>query len=269
MYNPCIRKVVPYITNADVKLYYEVEGEGPPLVLHTGGGGAGSMWRDGGYVTGLTGFQCILFDHRGHGRSDAPETLESYRIEHYVTDVVSVPDALGLSRSEFWGYSDGAQVGYALAAAHPERVAALVALGTTGDADRMTPAERMEAEDLARRLHTDGMTFIVADAESEGTPMAPWFRKQMLDTDPKAFAREVLAWTDWQGPWSLLPQVACPALLLVGEGEDPAGNTARAAALMPNARSVTLPGLNHITAYEHSDRALAHAVPFLCALHWA
>src|SRR5262245_56247974 len=137
---------VPYVTNAAVRLYYEVEGQGPPLVLHTGGGGSGSMWRDGGYVAGLSGFQCILFDHRGHGRSDMPGTLEDYRMEYYVSDVVALVDALGLSQCAFWGYSDGAQVGYALAAAHPERVAALVASGAIGDADRSEPVERADAE---------------------------------------------------------------------------------------------------------------------------
>jgi pimeloyl-ACP methyl ester carboxylesterase len=73
---------------------------------------------------------------------------------------------------------------------------------------------------------------------------------------------------EWQSPWRLLRQMRCPALPLVGEREDPAGNTARAAALMPNARCVTLPELDHITAYERSDLALAHAVPFLRSLRW-
>jgi pimeloyl-ACP methyl ester carboxylesterase len=69
------------------------------------------MWRDGGYVQGLAGFQRILFDHRGHGRSDTPETLEDYRMERYVGDVVALLDALDISQAAFWGYSDGAQVG--------------------------------------------------------------------------------------------------------------------------------------------------------------
>lgn len=259
---------MPYVTNAGVRLFYEIDGQGPPILMHTGGGGAGSMWREGGYVTGLAGFQCILVDHRGHGHSDMPKMLASYRMEHYVADVVSVLDAVGLSRVAFWGYSDGAQVGYALAAAHPERVAALVASGAIGDADRTAPTERAEAGALAHRLRAEGMAAIVDHFEAEGGPMRPWFRQQMLDTDPEAFACEVLAWQEWQGPWSLLRQIMCPTLLLVGEREDPAGSTARAAALMPNARCITLPGLDHITAYERSDLALARAVPFLRGLRW-
>ena len=110
---------MPFITNTGVKLYYEIEGQGSPIILHTGGGGDGSMWRDGGYVRGLAGFQCVLFDHRGHGRSDKPTQLEDYAMERYVADVVCLLDSLALERAAFGGYSDGAMVGYALAATHP------------------------------------------------------------------------------------------------------------------------------------------------------
>ena len=51
--------------------------------------------------------------------------------------------------------------------------------------------------------------------------------------------------------------------MLVGELEDPDGNNPRAAASMRHARCITLPALNHVTAYERSDLALAHALPFL------
>ena len=259
---------MPYVLNGTVKLYYEVEGDGPPVILHTGAGGAGSMWREGGYVQGLAGFQRILFDHRGHGHSDTPKTLEDYRMEHYIADVVALLDALELARAAYWGYSDGAQVGYALAAAYPNRIIALVASGAIGDADRTTPAERVSASELAQHVQAEGMAAIVHDYESAGQPMTPWFRKQMLETNSEAFAREVLAWTEWNGPWAVLSQITCPALLLVGEREDPDGATARAAALMSHARCVTLPRLDHITAYEHSELALTHAMPFLLGLQW-
>ena len=254
---------MPYVLDGDVRLYYEVEGQGFPIFLQTGGGGDGSMWRDGGYVRGLAGFQCILFDHRGHGRSDTPGTLDAYRMDHFVNDVVAVLDALALPRVAFWGYSGGADVGYALAASHPERVTALIASGAIGDADRATPTSRAESEDVARHVRADGMEYIVRLYESEGEPMTPWFRKQMLDTDPEAFALAMLAWSEWHGPWSVLPAITSATLMLVGEREDPNGDNPRAAATMPDARCVTLPGLDHITAFERSELALAHALPFL------
>jgi pimeloyl-ACP methyl ester carboxylesterase len=96
--------------------------------------------------------------------------------------------------------------------------------------------------------------------------MTPWFQRQMRNTDPEVFINSILALSDWNGPISLLPQITAPTLMLAGALEDPDGENARDAARMPNARSVTLPDLDHITAYEHSDLILAHALPFLANL---
>jgi aminoacrylate hydrolase len=66
---------MPFSSNGNVKIYYEIEGSenGPPIILHTGGAGDMNMWRYAGYVKALTGFSLILVDHRGRGRSDKPQ----------------------------------------------------------------------------------------------------------------------------------------------------------------------------------------------------
>lgn len=255
---------MPYVANGDIRLYYDVEGQGFPIVLHTGGGGDGSMWRDGGYVAGLEGYQRILFDHRGHGRSEKPTGPDGYRMARHVSDVVALLDALHLPRAVYWGYSGGASVGFALAAAHPQRVAAFVASGVIRAPDEPDALE--DAEEVARAVRSEGMAYLVRSYEAEGEPMTPWFRKQMLATEPDVFARQLLGLTEWPGPWPLLQRITCPTLMLVGQREDPDGFNPLAAAQMAHARCVTFPGLGHITAYERSDLALAHAVPFLRAL---
>lgn len=260
-------RAMPYVTNGGAKLYYEVEGQGFPIFLHTGGGGDGSMWRDGGYVDGLDGYQRILFDHRGHGRSDKPTTLGAYQIDHHISDVIAVLDALDLPRVVFWGYSGGASVGYALAASHPQRLAAFIASGAIDEPDASTTDALAERQALASGVRSEGMAYLVRAFEAEGEPMTPWFRKQMLDTDSEVFARQIIALGEWSGPWPLLQRITCPTLMLVGEREDPDGYTPRAAAQAPNARCVTFPELDHISAYERSDLALAQALPFLRALH--
>ena len=258
---------MPYVANGDIKLYYEVEGQGLPIFLHTGGGGDGSMWRDGGYVAGLDGYQRILFDHRGHGRSEKPTAPGGYHIDRHVSDVVALVDALDLPRAVYWGYSGGASVGFALAAAYPERVAAFIASGAISDPQEPALASLEDAAALSRGVRSEGMEFLVRGYESEGEPMTPWFRKQMLDTDPDVFARQLSGFAEWPGPWPLLQRITCPTLMLVGQREDPDGYNPLAAAQMAHARCVTFPGLGHITAYERSDLALSYAVPFLRALH--
>ena len=64
---------MPYTNNGDINIYYEVEGHGPPLVLHHGIMGSMENWREAGYVDGLrSDYQIILMDARGHGNRDKP-----------------------------------------------------------------------------------------------------------------------------------------------------------------------------------------------------
>src|SRR5713226_5442017 len=144
---------MPEVLSSGVVIHYEVEGEGPPLVLHTGGGGDLEMWRRAGYVDGLADRMIVLMDHRGHGLSSRPTELADHRIDRYVGDVLALADALGLERFGFFGYSDGGSVGYELAARHPDRVAALIGLGAVGRSDE-PPDERRK---LAATVRAAGM----------------------------------------------------------------------------------------------------------------
>jgi pimeloyl-ACP methyl ester carboxylesterase len=83
--------------------------------MHTGGGGDGQMYLDAGYVAGLSNYQRVLFDQRGHGRSDKPDSVAGYHLEWYIADVIAALDALGVGRAAFWGYSHGGLAGLATA----------------------------------------------------------------------------------------------------------------------------------------------------------
>ena len=61
---------MPYANNQGIRIYYEVEGSGPALVLAHGLGGSHEDWLDMGWVEALGDrFQLIMVDARGHGRS--------------------------------------------------------------------------------------------------------------------------------------------------------------------------------------------------------
>jgi hypothetical protein len=85
---------MPQVDSSGVNIHFAVEGEGFPVVLHTGGGGDGTMWAQAGYVDGLYGFRWMLIDHRGHGQSDKPGEVENHLMECYVSDVIAVLDSL-------------------------------------------------------------------------------------------------------------------------------------------------------------------------------
>jgi len=209
------------------------------------------MWRDGGYVDGLPGFQVILFDHRGHGESSAPDDPAAYTVAHHVADVVALAKHLGLARFAFWGYSAGARVGYQLAAAEPARVAAVVGHGTV-DGENDDPSEWL---DDAARVRAQGLDAILGDE-----PMPSWLSNNLRATDPEVVARGLECFAGWS-PWPLFPKIAAPTLIVAGQLEDQ--GCADAAARIPWGRAVILPGLDHLGAFARSDAVLPHARAFL------
>ena len=229
-------------------IHHEVEGDGFPLVLHTGGGGDLRMWRMAGYVEGLPDYRVVLVDHRGRGQTPP---AESYAPAALAADVIEVADALGLERFAFWGYSMGARVGYELAAAAPARVAALIGQGGIDGPDD-DPADWHET---AAAVRSGGLRSLLGDE-----PAPAWLIDHLCETDDEVFARGCEDFAGWS-PWPLFSQIEAPTLIVAGELE--AEDIDSAVAALPRGESVILPGLGHVDGWLRSDLVLPHARRFL------
>lgn len=249
------------VESSGVLIHYEVDGDGPALILHTGGGGDLEMWRTAGYPAALTGRRLILIDHRGHGSSDRPHDLEQHRIDRYVDDVLAVADDLEVATFSYLGYSAGASVGYRLAATHPDRVGALIGLGAVGPGGSTDRG----AVEVAARIRAAGSDELVTWLREEEPDLPEWFAAQMRGTDPEMFALALEAWASWAGSWDEFARVESATLVIVGELEEAeAGeNAARAAALMRDGRAVVLPGFGHVGAFVRSDLVAPLVMGFL------
>jgi pimeloyl-ACP methyl ester carboxylesterase len=251
---------MPFVVASDgVRLHYEVVGSGPPLILQTGGAGDGTMWQDAGYVEALSSRRrCLLLDHRGHGRSDQPPLVASHTIECYAADVITLLDHEGIHRAAFWGYSQGAEVGLAVAALHAERLTALITTGVIGNPDRAADAANIQ--DAIDGMRQRGWDAIVEPDALVGVPA--WFQRQVQATNPQMLSLWFQAYEGWN-PWALLPQIATPTLMFVGELEDPEDWNSRAARLAADARVIRLAGLDHLQAFARSDLVLEAGLEFL------
>lgn len=104
------------------RMYYEVHGEGPP-VLCTTGWGTGTGHRVAAYPEELPArYRMIVYDHRGVGRSEGGLDVEP-TTERYADDLAGLMDHLGVERAHVFGRGGmGGCIAQQLAIRHPDRV---------------------------------------------------------------------------------------------------------------------------------------------------
>jgi aminoacrylate hydrolase len=123
---------MPTIKIGGDDLYYEVHGDGPPLLLVTGLNGVGSFWVQQLPVLAKD-FRVILHDHRGTGQS--AHTRMKYSVDQMADDALKLMDALGVESAHLAGHSTGGAIGQTLAQDHPARVRSLVLSATWAGPD--------------------------------------------------------------------------------------------------------------------------------------
>ncbi|PLT35403.1 alpha/beta fold hydrolase [Bacillus sp. V5-8f] len=143
---------MPFANHDDVSLYYEVHGEGDPLLMIMGLGYNSLSWHR--TLPALSKhFQVIVFDNRGVGKSSKPE--KTYSIEMMADDAKAVLDAASIDKAHVYGISMGGMIAQRLAINHPDRVRSLV-LGctTAGGPTHVQPSPQIMATMVARAALT-------------------------------------------------------------------------------------------------------------------
>jgi len=178
-----------------LELYYEILGEGTPLLLMHGGLGldhtAFRPWLD----PLARSFRLVFYDHRGNGRSSRPESLRGVTHETWVSDAEALRRHLGLERVVVLGHSYGGYLALEYALRHPRRVAGLVLCSTAGRAlsfdGALDRAERMGTARQVARLRQFLAEGVASDAAFRDlfTDLLPlYFRRPEPDTVQRILA---------------------------------------------------------------------------------
>ena len=252
---------MPVVTRAGVALHYSTVGSGPPIFFHTGGGGDGSMWATAGYVDRLPGHRHIMFDHRGHGRSDRPTTAAQHRLTEYVDDVRAVLGAEEAVPAVYIGYSAGAFVGCALAAGFPDLVSALVLIGGVAHPDDDRRAWNRQAAEEVRASGVTAAIEKMSAAESEPPPA--WFVYNLTTTTDEMFALYLEAWADEPNESTFFSAIRCPTLIVCGDRENDDGSAELGQAALDDGEITVIPECGHLQVFWDGQRTAPAIAEFL------
>lgn len=249
---------MPFAYNQGVRIYYDSEGCGPPLVLHHESADSCAIWRELGYCDALLpNFQLIRLDARGHGASDKPHESSAYHLALRVSDVIAVLDALGVERAHFFGYSMGGWIGFGLAKYAPERVHTLIIGGAHPYAEHFDARRAVMRKGRQRFLRALQKSFgpaLLTDA-LQARLAANDFQALLALTRDRPCLAEVL------------PTMRIPCLLLVGEDDPRLPQVQTCAQEIPDSTLITFPQCDHMTAFAQRESVLPHVLEFLRRFH--
>jgi pimeloyl-ACP methyl ester carboxylesterase len=111
-----------------IQLYYEIHGDGEPVVLLHGFSGSGITWGKIGYELSKK-FKVIIPDLRGHGKST--DNLKHYTFKQVALDIFALLDQLGIANFKSIGCSGGGNALLHMATLQPKRIESLVLVSAT------------------------------------------------------------------------------------------------------------------------------------------
>lgn len=223
---------MPFAVGSRVRLYFEVHGEGEPLLLVMGRGSEHHGWDP---VLGdfARRFWVTVYDHRGTGASEKP-SAPRYTTRLLAADAIGIPDHLGIERAHQFGISMGGRVCRLLAIDSAERVGAVV-LGYTTPGDAHGVRRRPEVDEAMRNPPADpeaAAAYLAEEMVSPGWLAAhleylEFLRERARNSVP-AYARR-LHYGASQGhdTWERLPEIRAPVLVIHGR-QDRINPTAKA-----------------------------------------
>ena len=259
----------------ELKMHYEVKGEGFPLVMIMGLG-ANLEWWPPRFLDELAKhYQVILLDNRGAGKTEDKKTV--YSIPLFARDTINLMDALGIEKAHICGYSMGGMIAQEIALKYPNRVSKLV-LSCTNSGFWRGPLFSWDLVKLVyesytnpkmKRRHFTGKLLFSEDFLKQRDPQLKEMAIRLKEVGPiknNALFKQIFAISGFSS-FTRLRQIMAETLVLSGTQDIlmPHQHSKILAKRIKNAKLVELHGRGHGFMIETLDETLKHTLDFLAA----
>ena len=263
---------VPHVKAGDINIYFEIHGSGAQTLTLIRGLGADLVSWFAQVPELSKHFRTVVFDNRGAGRSDKPDT--PYSIPQMATDVRNLLEELHISRTALLGISMGGMIAQEFALLYPEKLSCLI-LGCTsfGGPESVPLPERMlnallagaaadeeMRKDQERALYSDDTIL-----KNRGIIAAHAEARVQFPMPPFALARQTAALRSHDAA-GRTGQIRVPTLVMTGTGDRliPPENSRLIADRIPGAVLKELPG-GHLFMSESAELANRDVIEFVKA----
>ncbi|MCL7454775.1 MAG: alpha/beta hydrolase [Anaerolineae bacterium] len=241
----------------DVEIYYEMHGQGDPLVLIHG---LGSSARDWQYQIEPFSqrYRVVALDVRGHGQSAKPPG--PYSIPLFAADTAGLMRALGLGPAHVVGISMGGMIGLQLAVDAPELLRSLVVVNAGPEMIVRTWRERwqlVQRQLIVRILGMRKMGEVLGARlfpKPEQGELRALFAEHWAENDPRAYREAMKALVGWSVA-DRLEAISCPVLVVAADQDyTPVESKAAYVQRLHHGELVVVEDSRHATPVEHPDR---------------
>ena len=233
-----------------LKMYYEIEGTGKPLVYIPPAFGFAGMKS---FPALVQSHSVITVDLQGHGRTaDIPERPIS--IEQYAKDVVGLLKFLGISKADFFGESYGANAAAMIAVRYPDLVRRVALYGATFGPPQNALNPEMTHFDHPPTADSSNIQFQRENYKKVAPAPNYW---------PKIF--EKVGSIQWGGfSKEELASIKAPILIVNGDHDFVrVEHAVESVKLIPNAELAVIPDASHFVLYSEQERVIPIVKHFL------
>src|SRR6266542_5253044 len=222
---------MPYARTDDgIRIYYETHGSGTPLVLAYGIGGNADLW-DVNRDALAARHRVVLWEPRGHARSDSPKDPARYSFARWTLDLRDVLDHLGIRQAHVGGLSLGAGIATRFTLRFPRRVRSLLVTNSSSAVGLPLSVENLVMRARSIEVTLKGGMDAMAEFAIASNPnvagrlrLDPSARKEIFEyyrmLRPIGYANALRALLQMDYITERLAEISVPTLLICGN-EDP------------------------------------------------